>query len=116
MQDGVSTAVSHIRNSIGYVGPDAIAFWHDLNFTGRCQVQEAFMINKAGRRVPATPSSAQAAVRSGAIKLLYQSSCPGFGLCAEIEDGSDEDVWPITAITVKVSSPESRNRSIQMLL
>lgn len=27
------------------------------------------------------------------------SSCPGFGLCAEIYDGKDADVWPISTLT-----------------
>lgn len=99
-QDGVGRAVSHIRNSIGYVGPDSTSNWGDFdNSSSHCQIREAAMINKAGRVISASVSSAQAAVRSSAMKLLGESSCPGFGLCGNIQDGADEDVWPITAIT-----------------
>ena len=60
----------------------------------------ARIINRAG--VPVTPSiaSAQAAVRASSYNILFNSSCAGFGLCGDVVDGADQDVWPLTAVTV----------------
>ncbi len=59
------------------------------------------MRNRAGSVVVASVQSAQSAVRSRANSLLLQSSCPGFGMCADVWDSDDPDAWPITAITVR---------------
>ena len=99
-QEGVVQAVSRISNSIGYAGLDGVNEWGTMSQNSTCRLKIASLINKAGATIVPSVASAQAAVRSSAIKLLDDSSCPGFGLCGNIQDGSDDDVWPITAISV----------------
>jgi ABC-type phosphate transport system substrate-binding protein len=104
LQDGVVVAVSRISNSIGYAGIDAAHNFGKLNSSDSCKVRLAKMINKNGKIVLPSASSAQAAVRSGL--LVGQTTCPGFGLCGNIQDSGDADVWPITAISVRPSIAE----------
>ena len=59
------------------------------------------MQNKAGAIVKPSVQSAQSAVRSRANILLFQSTCSGYGMCADVSDAEDYDVWPITAISVR---------------
>jgi hypothetical protein len=93
-------AVSRIANSITYSGLDSAYEFGKLNGTSLCRAKVASMINKAGRIVIPSVFSAQAAVRNSATNILEKSTCPGFGLCGNVNDGSDEDVWPITAFSV----------------
>ena len=58
------------------------------------------MVNKYGSIVSANADSVQSAVRNKASDLIYNTTCPGFGLCADLSDGDQHDVWPIVAITV----------------
>ena len=75
----------------------------------------AAMQNKAGTIVTASIQSAQSAVRSSANTLLFKSACPGFGMCADVSDADDYDVWPITAITVKTVKRGCIEISLQSL-
>ncbi len=98
---GVVEAVWRISNSIGYSGiygvlPDIL-----INTTNDpCRIKLAAMHNKAGTTVQASIDSAQSTVRSNINALLFQSVCPGFGMCADLMDAEGHDVWPITALTV----------------
>jgi hypothetical protein len=101
MQDGVVDAIARTANSIGYAGLDVTYERGSLNRSQTaCGVKLARIINRAGVAVQPSVASAQAAVRASSLSVLYNSSCPGFGLCGEVIDGGDEDVWPLTAITV----------------
>jgi ABC-type phosphate transport system substrate-binding protein len=100
VQEGVVTAASQISNTIGYSGLDGVYEWGKLSQNFSCRIKIAALINKAGKTVMPSVTAAQAAVRSCAISLLEHSSCPGFGICGNIQDGEDADVWPITAISV----------------
>ncbi len=94
-------AVARSTNSIGYAGLDATYERGSLNRTHPgCGVKIAGLINRAGVVVQPSVASAQAAVRASSLNMLYDSSCPGFGLCGEVIDGGDQDVWPLTAVTV----------------
>ena len=62
----------------------------------------ANVINKAGIAVQPSVSSAQAAVRASSSTMLRNSTCLGFGICGDLLDSGDEDVWPLTAITVRL--------------
>ncbi len=94
-------AVARSTNSIGYAGLDAIYERGSLNRTQLgCGVKIAGLINRAGVAVQPSIAGAEASVRASSRNILLRSSCPGFGLCGEIIDGSDQDVWPITAVTV----------------
>ena len=99
LQVGVITAVNRFSYSISYAGLDSI---HD-NQTAQyssCSFKIANMINKFGTTLSATLDSTQSAVRNKASALIYNSTCPGFGMCADLSDGDEQDVWPIVAITV----------------
>jgi ABC-type phosphate transport system substrate-binding protein len=101
LQNGVIQAVGRISNSIGYSGLLGVVQDPTFNLTNNpCRIKMAAMKNKAGEIVTASVQSAQSAVRSRANILLFQSMCPGFGMCADVSDAEDYDVWPITAITV----------------
>lgn len=98
---GIVKAVGRITNSIGYSGVPGALQDVLINTTGSpCRIELAFMTNKAGVTVKASIESAQSAVRSRANDLLFQSACPGFGMCADVLDAEDYDAWPITAMTV----------------
>ena len=99
LQSGVVDAVSRLSNSFGYAGIDAVYQYGQLNSTKQCKVKLAQIINKSGNTVSPSASSAQAALRSGL--LADQTTCPGFGICGNVQDGADPDVWPITAISVR---------------
>jgi ABC-type phosphate transport system substrate-binding protein len=96
MISGVSLAI----NSIGYAGLDMTFKYGVLNQNSSCRLKIAQIINKAGKVVEPSIASAQAALRSNAAHMLSSNSCPGFGLCGNLVDGEDEDVWPLTALTV----------------
>jgi ABC-type phosphate transport system substrate-binding protein len=99
---GVVQAVSRIRNSIGYSGLSSLLLDHVSNTTdGSCIIKLASIQNKAGEIVRPSAESAQSAVRSRANTLLFKSACPGFGMCADVLDAEEYDVWPITAMTVR---------------
>ena len=93
--------VAGLSYSIGYVGLDAVLRSIRHNTTAACQVKIALVMNKAGAVVSASAESAQSAVRSKLSALMDRSLCPGFGMCADVQDGDDLDVWPITAMTVR---------------
>ena len=103
MQTGVINAVAKLQNTIGYAGMDSVdaSQYYSTNATN-CRVRVAYLINKAGQVISPSVESAQSAVTSSAQNLLSASLCPGFGMCAEIADGADSNVWPITALTVSV--------------
>jgi ABC-type phosphate transport system substrate-binding protein len=104
---GVVEAVGRISNSIGYSGISGVVQDLLVNNTGDpCRIKLASMRNKAGETVQASIDGAQSAVRSRANVLLFQSACPGFGMCADVLDAEDYDVWPITAMTVSVTQQE----------
>jgi hypothetical protein len=92
--------VAELSFTIGYVGLDTVLFSTHHNTTGACKVKIARVTNKRGARVSATVESAQSAVRSKLGALMDRSLCPGFGMCVDVQDGDDADVWPITAMTV----------------
>jgi ABC-type phosphate transport system substrate-binding protein len=103
-ETGVVTAVGRITNSIGYSGVSGVLQDILINTTGEaCRIKMAVLTNKAGVTVQATIESAQSAVRSRANDLLFQSACPGFGMCTDVMDAEDYDAWPITAMTVSCS-------------
>ena len=106
MKGGVVQAVAQYRLTIGYSGLDAVQSYASLNNQSGeyCAVKNSLMENKAGYIVKPSVTSAQAAVRSGANFLLQHSSCPGFGICGNLFDGDDEDVWPITAVTASFNN------------
>jgi hypothetical protein len=91
--------VAAVSYSIGYAGIDAVKQSSYHNTTGSCKVKIADMVNQAGAVVSASADSAQSAVRAKLSTLIDRSLCPGFGMCADVEDPADLDVWPITAIT-----------------
>jgi ABC-type phosphate transport system substrate-binding protein len=98
---GVVEAVGRISNSIGYSGISGVAKELLINSTDdSCRIKLVAMQNRAGEIVQPSVDSAQSAVRSRANALLFQSACPGFGMCADVLDADDYDVWPITAMTV----------------
>ncbi len=89
--------------SIGYTGLDTVKQSDLFNISGACRVKVAQMTNKAGALVSASVDSAQSAVRSKVSTLIDRSICPGFGMCADVNDPDDPDVWPMTAMTVNPS-------------
>ena len=106
-------SVADLSYSIGYVGLDSVMYSMHFNTTSSCKVKVARVKNKAGNVVRASVESAQSAVRSKLSILVDRSLCPGFGMCVDVQDGDDPDVWPITAVTVPTPSPIraiSRNR------
>jgi ABC-type phosphate transport system substrate-binding protein len=101
---GVIDAVGRISNSIGYTGLSNAIQDSLINSTDeKCRLRLAAMQNKAGQTVHPSVDNAQSAVRSRATTLLFQSACPGFGMCADVWDAEDYDVWPITALTVSLT-------------
>jgi hypothetical protein len=105
VQEDLVNSVALSRYSFGYDGLDALkAYESEKTFSqsSSCAIKHAQLVNKAGFAVRPSVSSVQAAVRWGANNLLQNSTCPGFGFCGNLLDGDDEDVWPITAITVGV--------------
>jgi ABC-type phosphate transport system substrate-binding protein len=102
---GVVEAVGRISNSIGYSGISGVVQDLLINSTDdSCRIKLAAMQNRAGEIVQPSINSAQSAVRSRANALLFQSTCPGFGMCADVLDADDYDVWPITAMTVSLTA------------
>ncbi len=101
-QDELVNSIAFTSYSFGYDGLDSVkAYESDRNLSRTsCTIKHTQLVNKAGFVVRPTVSSAQAAVRWGATELLEKSSCAGFGFCGDLLDGDDEDVWPITAVTV----------------
>ncbi len=109
---GVVEAVSRISYSIGYSGISSVVKELNVNTTGDpCRTKLASMQNKAGATVQASIDGAQSAVRSRANALLFESTCPGFGMCADVLDAEDYDVWPITAMTVSRTPLKRKFRS-----
>ena len=95
------SVISQISNSIGYASLDATVKYGTINGTSQsCGLRMAKIINKAGAVVAANVASAEAAFRSSANNLISNTSCPGFGICGDLIDAADDDVWPITAISV----------------
>ena len=89
-----------MNNALGYAGLDGVNSYEGWNDTSRvCRTKVAKMINLAGEVVTPSVESAQSAVRSLANRLLFESYCPAFGLCADIVDADGTGSWPITAIT-----------------
>ena len=92
------SVISQISNSIGYASLDATVNYGTINGTSQsCGLRMAKIINKAGAVVAANVASAEAAFRSSANNLISNTSCPGFGICGDLLDAADDDVWPITA-------------------
>jgi hypothetical protein len=92
-----------ISFSIGYSVIDSIKIAQDSQPADEaCRVQTARVINRFGKPVPATTAGAQAAVRGTNFNDKSQQSCPGFGLCANIWDGAEQDVYPISTLTYVV--------------
>lgn len=91
------------KSTIGYAGLDSVLKTksEEQEFD-TCILHVAAMKNKNGRVVLPSTDGAQAAVRSRA-SAFSDSACPGFGLCAEVHDGPDADVWPLSTLTVSVS-------------
>ena len=115
-QSGVVQGVGQYIYSIGYSGLDAVQSYTTANNESQaCSIKNSLMLNKAGFIVAPSVASAQAAVRSGASAFLTQSTCPGFGICGNLIDGDDEDVWPITAVTASRSAPKPTKRSRRCL-
>ncbi len=105
LQTGVINLVATLSYSIGYAGLDAVMQSATHNTTRACRIKVAQAINKAGVTVTASADSAQSAVRSKVAVLVSQSLCPGFGMCADVQDPDDSDVWPITCLTVSPTFP-----------
>ncbi len=92
-----------ISFSIGYSVLDRIKIAQDNQPADEvCRVQTERIINQFGKPVPATAAGAQAAVRGTNFNDKSQQSCPGFGLCANIWDGTEQDVYPISTLTYVV--------------
>ena len=68
-----------------------------------CSPKLASIVNKAGNIVNASIKSAETAVRSRAQDMMH-SSCPGFGLCGDLVDADGPDAWPITALSVRLTT------------
>ena len=109
-------SVADLSYSIGYVGLDSVMFSMHYNTTTSCKVRVARIKNKARAVVRASVESAQSAVRSKLSILVDRSLCPGFGMCVDVEDGDDPDVWPITAVTVPAPLAPARDISHHHLL
>ncbi len=100
-QEGTIAGVAGMKNTISYASLDSIlAAQNQEEADSNCHVKMARMINKFGTVVSPTSDSAQAAVRSNSARLTSSPDCPGLGMCAEIMDADDSDVWPITTLTV----------------
>jgi hypothetical protein len=92
--------VRGISFSIGYSIIDSIKLAQDSQPADEaCRVQTAHVINQFGTPVLATTAGAQAAVRGTNFNDKNQQSCPGFGLCANIWDGTEPDVYPMSTLT-----------------
>ena len=88
--------------SISYAGMDSLRDNQTLLEYSPCSFKVAYMTNKYGSIMSASLQSIQSAVSNKASDLIYNSTCPGFGMCAELSDGDARDVWPIVAITVSM--------------
>jgi hypothetical protein len=62
----------------------------------------ASVINLFGKPTKASVAGAQAAVRGTNFQDPVVNSCSGFGLCANIWDGTEQDVYPISTLTYMV--------------
>ncbi len=117
-QEGTLSGVASIKNTVSYAGLDSIiAYQSKEEEESGCHVKMAKMTNKYGTVVSATSDSAQAAVRANSAVLRSSPDCPGFGLCAEIMDSGDSDVWPVTTLTVSpclVRMADQEQRQIQL--
>jgi hypothetical protein len=95
--------VIDLKATVGYAGLDSVEkMKSEEDEFDTCILHVAQMKNKWGRVVAPTADGAQAGVRSKASEF-EDSSCPGFGLCAEVYDGPDADVWPLSTLTVRNS-------------
>jgi hypothetical protein len=100
-QSGLLQLVVDYKSTIGYAGLDSVQQEKGMEDEfDTCVLRVAKMKNREGYVVAPTADSAQAAVRSKAAAFA-SSACPGFGLCAEVHDGQDADVWPISTLTVR---------------
>ena len=73
-----------------------------------CRVQIARIIDQFGKPV-------HAAVRGTNFNDKTQQSCLGFGLCANIWDGAEQDVYPIATLTyVAVTTVNSESECSSM--
>lgn len=99
---GLLKKVVDYKSTIGYAGLDSVLKTksEEQEFD-TCILHVAAMKNKNGRVVLPSTDGAQAAVRSRA-SAFSDSACPGFGLCAEVHDGPDADVWPLSTLTYLV--------------
>ena len=92
--------VRGISNSVGYSVIDSVKIVQASQTSNQaCHVQMAQVINKHGTAVPASAAGAQASVRAMNFNDATQAACPGFGLCANIWDLGDKDVYPISTLT-----------------
>ncbi len=92
--------VRGISDSIGYSVLDSVKIAQKTEKPNEaCLLQMALVINKHGTKVAATAEGAQAAVRATNFNDKSVQACPGFGLCANIWDGNDKDVYPISTLT-----------------
>eukprot|EP00961_Rhodomonas_salina_P060152 807691-Rhodomonas_salina.2 len=91
-----------MQNTIGYAGLDSVQNRKaEEKEEDACKLKIAKLINKRGLVVEPTSEGAQASVRASA-SAFANSVCPGFGLCADVYDAADTDVWPITTLTVSL--------------
>ena len=107
LQNGMLQAVDNTPFSIGYAGLVNVESYkrstkvhYDSYPRTSCTFRVAKIVNKAGDVVTASQAATQAALGPSALSLLLNSACPGFGLCADISDADDSDVWPIIAVSV----------------
>jgi hypothetical protein len=105
-------AVDKTLYSIGFAGLESVQAYTRAKSSSNitysqaidsrsCGIQIAKMVNKAGLEITASRASTQSVVRSRATSLLLDSTCPGFGMCAEFSDAGDGDTWPIVAVSVR---------------
>ena len=89
--------------SLGYSGLDTVVVARQTeNASQACNLKMARIMNKYGSALPPTPQGAQAAVRSMNFRDTSQQQCIGFGLCANIWDGVEQDVYPVSTLTYAV--------------
>ncbi len=95
--------VRGISYSIGYSILDSIKTAQSSETIDQaCNIRTAKVINQYGKTVPANADGAQAAVRGTNFKDTALQACAGFGLCANIWDGTEKDVYPISTLTYLV--------------
>ena len=78
--------------SIGYLSLDQVATQTQPS-PGSCGINYGSMINMMGNTVSATVATIQTSV------LVGPSTCPGFGLCADIFDTTASSGWPISFLS-----------------